>query len=217
MKTKIVQAAKAMFLEIGYDKSSVNGLLDRMKIAKGTFYHYFNSKEELLDEVINDFSKGIIAIMEAIAAEPCDALTKLNKMLSMGRQYKVENREMVKMMTAAMYRPENLALRQKLIAFTHRVSVPVIQKIIEQGDKEGVFKSVGPMAGSIILTIGESLSDDTAAYMLKDNRTKEDRDRIDGLSDAYDRSVARLLGVEEGKITFMNREFLDAIFGGMTC
>ena len=36
MKGRIVQAAKAMSLETGYDKSSVNGLLERLGIAKGT-------------------------------------------------------------------------------------------------------------------------------------------------------------------------------------
>ena len=37
----------------GYDNTSVDEIIEKVNIAKGTFYYYFTSKEEMLDEVIN--------------------------------------------------------------------------------------------------------------------------------------------------------------------
>ena len=44
-KNEILDTAEILFEEKGYDKCSVNDILNRIGIAKGTFYHYFKSKE----------------------------------------------------------------------------------------------------------------------------------------------------------------------------
>ncbi len=44
--------ARKLFVEKGYDQTSINDILKIIEIAKGTFYYYFTSKEELLEEII---------------------------------------------------------------------------------------------------------------------------------------------------------------------
>lgn len=59
-KNEILDTAEILFEEKGYDKCSVNDILNRIGIAKGTFYHYFKSKEELLDALIERISAQMI-------------------------------------------------------------------------------------------------------------------------------------------------------------
>ena len=59
-KSEILDMARAMFISIGYEDTSINDLIKKLGIAKGTFYHYFKSKEELLDQVINEVNKEIV-------------------------------------------------------------------------------------------------------------------------------------------------------------
>ena len=40
-----------LFEEQGYDNVAVQHITDAMEVAKGTFYHYFESKEALLAEL----------------------------------------------------------------------------------------------------------------------------------------------------------------------
>jgi len=45
-RNEIIDTAKKLFITKGYNKSSVNDILNEIGIAKGTFYYYFASKEE---------------------------------------------------------------------------------------------------------------------------------------------------------------------------
>ena len=48
-KQEFLDAAQKLFYEQGYDQTSVNTIIDAVGVSKGTFYHYFKSKEDLLD------------------------------------------------------------------------------------------------------------------------------------------------------------------------
>ena len=47
--------AESLFEVKGYNKTTVNDILREVNIAKGTFYYYFKSKEEVLDAVIDRY------------------------------------------------------------------------------------------------------------------------------------------------------------------
>ena len=51
----IVEAAFRLFLERGYDSTSLARILESVPYSKGAVYHHFTSKEALLDAVIERF------------------------------------------------------------------------------------------------------------------------------------------------------------------
>src|SRR5690606_25207568 len=57
-KQKITNAAYKLFINQGYNSSSIQDILDEAGVSKGTFYNYFTSKTECL-----------IAIMESVGSE----------------------------------------------------------------------------------------------------------------------------------------------------
>lgn len=57
-KQQILNAAYELFINKGYNSSSIQDILDGAKVSKGTFYNYFGSKSECL-----------MAIMESIGSE----------------------------------------------------------------------------------------------------------------------------------------------------
>lgn len=54
-KTKILKTALKLFINKGFTDVSLNDLISNIGITKGGFYHYFNSKEELLTDVIKGY------------------------------------------------------------------------------------------------------------------------------------------------------------------
>lgn len=54
-RDEILAAARDLFLEKGYDATSVRMILDRVGGEVGMFYHYFKSKEELFQQVVERF------------------------------------------------------------------------------------------------------------------------------------------------------------------
>jgi AcrR family transcriptional regulator len=51
-RREIVEAAAALFVEQGYDRTSMSAISDRVGGSKATLYGYFSSKEELLKAVL---------------------------------------------------------------------------------------------------------------------------------------------------------------------
>lgn len=49
----VIDVALKMFIEKGFDKVSVNDIIEATNLSKGTFYHYFKSKHD----IINEFNK----------------------------------------------------------------------------------------------------------------------------------------------------------------
>lgn len=43
-----MNAAERLFLEKGVDSTTINEIVEAAQVAKGTFYHYFSSKNEIL-------------------------------------------------------------------------------------------------------------------------------------------------------------------------
>jgi AcrR family transcriptional regulator len=55
IKESILKAAKELFRKYGYHKTSVNEIAKKARIAKATIYKYFDSKEQILDDILMDY------------------------------------------------------------------------------------------------------------------------------------------------------------------
>ena len=52
-KKELLKIAYDMFITQGYENTSVDEIIEKAQIAKGTYYYYFQSKEQTLEEVID--------------------------------------------------------------------------------------------------------------------------------------------------------------------
>ena len=52
-KRELIDSSYNLFITKGYDNTSIDEIIKEVNIAKGTFYYYFESKEEILNQVIN--------------------------------------------------------------------------------------------------------------------------------------------------------------------
>lgn len=51
-RREILDAAKQVFAEHGYHRASINDIIERASIARGTFYLYFSSKQAIFDSIL---------------------------------------------------------------------------------------------------------------------------------------------------------------------
>ena len=65
-----LDVAERLIRTKGYEQMSVQDVLDELDASKGAFYHYFDSKEALLEAVIERMTDTAMAVIEPIAADP---------------------------------------------------------------------------------------------------------------------------------------------------
>ena len=58
-KQEILEAAIKIFVQKGYDKTSISDIADEIGISQGLCYRYFASKEEIYDEAISMYAEYI--------------------------------------------------------------------------------------------------------------------------------------------------------------
>lgn len=65
----IINSAMVEFGKYDYARASINSIIEDSKTSKGTFYHYFSSKEELYLELLNTVVKEKIGFLQDKAAK----------------------------------------------------------------------------------------------------------------------------------------------------
>ncbi|MCC8164572.1 MAG: TetR/AcrR family transcriptional regulator [Planctomycetes bacterium] len=156
-RNEILDAAEALFGRKGYAKTTINDILTRLEIAKGTFYHYFTSKEELMAAIVARFIDNGIEAIQAIADDATmTAPEKLRLIITAPGPETAHKDEMVEELHAA----GDAELHLLSLVETVRRLTPVITGIVEQGVREGVFTTPYPReVVELLLTASQFLLD----------------------------------------------------------
>lgn len=64
-KEKILIAAKEVFVECGYEDAKVNDIAKRADVTKTMLYYHYNSKENMLNEIIGETLTSIVNALES--------------------------------------------------------------------------------------------------------------------------------------------------------
>lgn len=149
-RNEIITTAEEFFLTKGFNKTTVNDILKRIGIAKGTFYHYFVSKEEVLEAVIGQIIDQEILRAKEIQQSNDTALEKLITFLSQNNQEDTRKEEIVDKFQL----PENALMKQRALEETINQVCPVLAEIIEVGRQQGEFRTEHPLESIQFLIAG---------------------------------------------------------------
>jgi AcrR family transcriptional regulator len=156
-RAQLIDCAQALFLAKGYERTTVNDVIQATALSKGAFYHHFASKEDLLEAIAARFAGRALAQAEAVQAqEGMTALQRLNTLLATARQWKMENFAELRAMFTVLLRPENGALYHRIAGAVFAALTPKLEEIIAEGQAEGVFHVVDAgLAAEVLLWLGE--------------------------------------------------------------
>ncbi|MGG4444948.1 TetR/AcrR family transcriptional regulator [Brevibacillus porteri] len=135
-RVEILEAAGELFRNQGYVHTTVDAIIQKVGVAKGTFYYYFKSKEEILEAFVQSMVDTLCEEYKKIADDSTlSIMEKVRQMLRSQSQPIDKQGEWME----SLHRPENRELHERLnIAIILKVA-PVLAQVIEQGNQEDVF------------------------------------------------------------------------------
>ncbi len=156
-REEIIAAAEELFLAKGYDRTTMKDVMDRLQVAKGTIYHYFKSKEELLDAVLDSLVSNLVEEMQAIANEAeGTALEKLRHLIVKSTAVDSHDQEMLD----NLHQPGNTGMHLRLLAKLIIMQAPIYAEFIRQGCEENLFATEHPLeSAEFILAAIQFLTD----------------------------------------------------------
>jgi AcrR family transcriptional regulator len=159
-RQEIITAARQLFQEKTYENTSMQDVMDQLGIAKGTIYHYFKSKEELLAAVVEAIVMDGLPAMQHIAAEtPGSALDKLRALIA-ATNLATEHGVILE----HLHQPANLGMHTRLLAAAFAEQAPLYAELICQGCAEGIFQTQHPLECAEFILAGVQFLTDVGFY-----------------------------------------------------
>jgi AcrR family transcriptional regulator len=100
---KILDAARGEFGERGFSESTIVGITQRAGVALGTFYTYFDSKEELFKELVRDMSAQVRDNVAPVLRQSTDALDGERRALESFLRFAREHRDVYRIIDEAEF------------------------------------------------------------------------------------------------------------------
>ncbi len=210
-----LDVAERLIRTRGYEQMSVQDILDELAASKGAFYHYFGSKEALLEAVLERMTDTAMEVVEPIATDPdLSAPAKLQAVFSEAGRWKTERSDLLLGLMRSWYSTENDLVRMRLARVGAERITPVLSRIVRQGATEGSFRTVSPEHTAAILV--------TLLYGSADAVGRLALDREDGLVAfeqvehwvaAYNQAIERILGLPAGSFVLVDAPSLHVWFG----
>lgn len=136
-RTRILQAARALVSEGGWQEAQVANVAATAGIATGTVYRYFPSKAELFAEVLSRVSQREVDVLSDIAASDGSAHERLHSMVTTFVLRAMRNPRLA---YALIAEPCDKAIDEERLTYRAAIS-KVIHGVIAQGQADASMRS----------------------------------------------------------------------------
>lgn len=137
-KKEILDTAEMLFYANGYQQTMISDITKKISVAKGTFYYYFSSKEELVESLIYrhlaPFNSGLEELVSSPNISPPQKIDLIAPIIYNTVQHKEG------LLLEYLYTDQYLHLIDKLFRQARKILSPFLLRIIEEGREKNIFR-----------------------------------------------------------------------------
>src|SRR5664280_1724513 len=199
---EILDYALGLVYSKGYAHITIQDILDGLQISRGALYHYFDSKEALLEALVNRMGRTALdAFLPILQDKQLTAIQKFWRYFEASAQWKSAGKAVILGMLRTWYTDDNTIVRQKMSAQSIKGTASILEPIIRQGMQEGVFSTCYPeQVAETIAGITYGMADSMVGLMIADETTPVTLQKLETLLEAYFDTVERILGAPAGSL-----------------
>lgn len=187
-KRNLLDIAYNLFITKGYENTSIDEIIDKAGIAKGTYYYYFESKEQTLEEVINMIiDTSVVKAKQVLEAD----LKPEEKLVGAILALRVSNEE--QSVQDAVNTPENIVLHKKINERIIKEAVPIISAIVREAKEKGIFTCDDNIEERVKMTLILS------SEMFDHNEVNEDTILV------FIDTLEKIYGAKQGSLLFIKK------------
>ncbi|SDF25126.1 DNA-binding transcriptional regulator, AcrR family [Paenibacillus sp. cl6col] len=196
-RNEILDAADELFGLKGFDGASTNDILDKVGIARGTLYHHFKSKEDILDALIERYNVRLLGAAQDIAADKSIPVVK--RIIRVVMALNISGGSSKEIMEH-IHKPQNALMHQKIQKVIINGVTPILAEIIREGIQVGMFHTPFPYeCMEMIVIYANTVLDDDVVELTDEERMLR--------MQAFVYNIERLLGAAEGSLIHTMRMF----------
>lgn len=133
-KKELLKIAYRMFIEKGYDNTSIDEIIAEAGIAKGTYYYHFPSKQATLEAVIDMMISEEVENASAVISATIPVPQKIVAVIMSMRPKQEESS-----IASTLERSENIIMHEKVNSRILDAAVPILTEVVKEGISQGIF------------------------------------------------------------------------------
>jgi AcrR family transcriptional regulator len=214
-KEAFVEAAQRLMQTKGYEQMSIQDVLDETDASRGAFYHYFNSKQELLGAMVDRIADQALATVEPVVDDPdLEAVPKLERFFGGIAQYKSDRKALMLEFIKVWKSDFNAIVREKVRYTVVARVTPILARIVKQGVVEGVFDVDSPEdTAGILMTLMLGFQDGATDLFLARQANEISYADAERALMSFAGAFERILGAVRGAVHIVDKKTLLEWFG----
>ncbi|MFC4303704.1 TetR/AcrR family transcriptional regulator [Cohnella boryungensis] len=189
-RNEILDAADELFGQKGFDGTSTNDILAKVGIARGTLYHHFKSKEDIMDALIERYNVCLLGKAQEMAADT--SIPLVERLIRVVKALNISGGSSKDMMEH-IHKPQNALMHQKIQKVVIQGVPPILTGIIREGMEEGLFNTPFPYeCMEMVVIYATAVFDDDRVVMTDEERASR--------MPAFICNIERLLGADSGSL-----------------
>ncbi len=213
-RDEFIDAGQRLIQTKGYEQFSIEDLLTEVGASKGAFYHYFDSKQSLLQAIIDRLvDTALVAVRTVVDDDHLSAIEKFRAYFQTIASIKAEQREFLLALMRVWYSDDNTIVREKLRREQAIRITPHLAAIIRQGVAEGTFMLADPdQMARVVLALVLDTGDEAGELFMKRQAGEIDYDTVRRRFATYQTALQRVLGAQPGSLALLDEATLRLWF-----
>ncbi|MFC7679116.1 TetR/AcrR family transcriptional regulator [Paenibacillus sp. GCM10028914] len=150
-RQELIDIGFDLYMKNGMGRFSIKDVVNQANVATGLFYYYFKSKEEFVDETLNNFIlKNVEEIQQILTSNEMPVMQKMTNSLEIFWTF-AEKLAPYKNVSS-FHTKQHFQLEQKLLVQLQ----PLLQQVIEEGVSTGIFQTDNSILASGFILYGIS-------------------------------------------------------------
>ncbi|GIP30321.1 TetR family transcriptional regulator [Paenibacillus sp. J23TS9] len=194
---EILDAADELFFQKGFDGTSTNDILEKVGIARGTLYHHFKSKEDIMDALIDRYKVRLLDAAQEIAENK--SIPVVERIIQVVMALNISGGSSAEMMEH-IHKPQNALMHQKIQRVIISGVTPILAGVIREGIEQGLFNTPFPYECMEMVVI-------YANTVFDDDYIEMTNEELAARMHAFIFHIERMLGVKQGELMHIMKIF----------
>ena len=132
-RNEIIETAGKLFEEKGYEQTQVQDIVNEIGVAKGLFYYYFKSKDEVMEELADRYADAIIDAVNKLIDKDISTFDKINRIF----QIFIDSAEKKYGIFMGILNVKNGITHERIFFNVGKKMVPLVTELILSGNDNG--------------------------------------------------------------------------------
>ncbi|MDR2043266.1 MAG: TetR/AcrR family transcriptional regulator [Clostridium sp.] len=197
-REKIVDVSAKLFAEKGYERTTMQDIVNDLGMSKGAIFHHFKSKEAIVEAVVTRYCDSFLDVARQTADDK--SIPVYERFIKTALALQVSDADGGQML-AHLHSPQNALLHLQMEKAVLDKAAPILAGIVRDGVEQGFFDTEYPEEAIAMVLCYSNTAFDTGRIAILS------REELLRKAKAFIDAVERLLGAEAGSMDRLIGQF----------